>query len=191
MGICHCCASRPLDHLALQSSDSEVMLGPMKMKQKCMSILLVFAQEDYQSDGFWWAAEKGGYKCNISRDPESALETYQAKNHDVVIIDHRSNKSFDAEALCRSIRATKASEHTVIVAVTKKHIHTDKEEPSILPLLKAGFSRVAHVATDQPAHAAHVATDQPAHAANVATDQPAHAAHVASDQPSLCHMKPM
>ncbi|XP_052278369.1 high affinity cAMP-specific and IBMX-insensitive 3',5'-cyclic phosphodiesterase 8B-like isoform X1 [Dreissena polymorpha] len=141
MGICHCCASRPLDHLALQSSDSEVMLGPMKMKQKCMSILLVFAQEDYQSDGFWWAAEKGGYKCNISRDPESALETYQAKNHDVVIIDHRSNKSFDAEALCRSIRATKASEHTVIVAVTKKHIHTDKEEPSILPLLKAGFSR--------------------------------------------------
>ena len=27
--------------------------------------MLVFAKEDAQSDGFWWAADKGGYKCNI------------------------------------------------------------------------------------------------------------------------------
>ncbi|KAJ8304746.1 hypothetical protein KUTeg_018329 [Tegillarca granosa] len=39
-----------------------------------------------------------------------------------------------------SIRATKASEHTVIVAVTKR-ISPDKDEPSILPLLKAGFNK--------------------------------------------------
>ncbi|XP_053405359.1 high affinity cAMP-specific and IBMX-insensitive 3',5'-cyclic phosphodiesterase 8B-like isoform X2 [Mercenaria mercenaria] len=124
-----------------KASNSDVMLGPMKLKQKSMSILLVFSREDYQSDAFYWAAEKAGYKCNISRNPDSALECFMSKQHDVVIIDHRNNKSFDAEALCRSIRGTKASEHTIIVAVTKKHSQTDKDEPSILPLLKAGFNR--------------------------------------------------
>lgn len=128
-------------HYPDKSTDSDVMFGPMKLKQKSMSILLVFSREDYQSDAFYWAAEKAGYKCNISRTPESALECFLSKFHDVVIIDHRNNKLFDAEALCRSIRATKASEHTVIVAVTKKHAQTDKDEPSILPLLKAGFNR--------------------------------------------------
>lgn len=64
-------------------------------------ILLVFSREDYQSDAFYWAAEKAGYKCNISRNPETALECFLSKQHDVVIIDHRSNKTFDAEALCR------------------------------------------------------------------------------------------
>ncbi|XP_052793567.1 high affinity cAMP-specific and IBMX-insensitive 3',5'-cyclic phosphodiesterase 8B-like isoform X3 [Mya arenaria] len=141
MGICQCCEAPVQDNISLQSVDSDVMFGPMKLKQKTMSVLLVFTQEDYQSDGFWWAAEKGGYKCNIARNPESALECFLSKHHDVVIIDHRNNKSFDAETLCRSIRATKASEHAVIVAVTKKHAHSDKEEPSILPLLKVGFNR--------------------------------------------------
>ena len=76
----------------------------MKERIKCLNlfqVLLVFAREDGQSDGFWWAAEKGSYKCNIARNPEGALELFLSKHHDVVIIDHRYNKSFDAEALCR------------------------------------------------------------------------------------------
>ncbi|KAL5004048.1 hypothetical protein ScPMuIL_017504, partial [Solemya velum] len=123
-----------------QNTDSDILLGPMRLKQPTMSIMLVFAKEDAQSDGFWWAADRVGYKCNITRNPEGALECYLDKHHDVVIIDNRHHKNFDAETLCRSIRATKASDHTVLVAVNKK-CSTDREEPSILPLLKAGFNK--------------------------------------------------
>ncbi|KAL4228195.1 High affinity cAMP-specific and IBMX-insensitive 3' [Mactra antiquata] len=122
-------------------SNSDVMLGPMKLKQKSMSVLLVFPRDDYQCDGFQRAAETAGYKCNVARNSDGAIDCFINKQHDVVIIDLRNNKSFDAEAVCRSIRGTKASEHTVIVAVTKHHGQVDKEEPSILPLLKTGFNR--------------------------------------------------
>ena len=69
-----------------------------------LQVLLVFAKEDAQSDGFWWAADKGGYTCNIVRTAEAALESYLDRHHDLVIIDARSSKHFDAEALCRSVR---------------------------------------------------------------------------------------
>ncbi|KAL3867379.1 hypothetical protein ACJMK2_044587 [Sinanodonta woodiana] len=140
MGNCNCTRHSNNENTQLQNTDSEVQFGPLKLKQKTMSVLLVFSREDAQSDGFLWAAERGGYKCNLAKSHDSALECFLDKQQEVVIIDHRHNKSFDAEALCRSIRATKASEHTVIVAVTKKY-PLDKEEPSILPLLKIGFNR--------------------------------------------------
>ncbi|XP_048248345.1 high affinity cAMP-specific and IBMX-insensitive 3',5'-cyclic phosphodiesterase 8B-like isoform X1 [Haliotis rufescens] len=127
-------------NMKITTTENEISFGPLKLNQHTMSILLVFAKEDAQSDGFWCAADRIGYKCNISRNPEGALECFLDKHHDLVVIDHRSTKHFDAEALCRSIRATKASEHTVLVAVTKGHT-TDKEEPSILQLLKSGFNR--------------------------------------------------
>ncbi|XP_076105503.1 high affinity cAMP-specific and IBMX-insensitive 3',5'-cyclic phosphodiesterase 8B-like isoform X6 [Mytilus galloprovincialis] len=126
--------------IEMKSTNNEVSLGPMKLKQKTMSILLVFAKEDAQSDGFWWAADKIGYKCYIAHNPETAMENYLDKHPDVVIIDHRNSKHFDAEALCRSLRATESSEHTVIVAVTKRYA-LDKEEPSFLPSITAGFNK--------------------------------------------------
>lgn len=61
----------------------------------------MFPRDDYQSDGFQRAAETAGYKCNVARNSEGALECFLNKQHDVVVIDLRNNKSFDAEALCR------------------------------------------------------------------------------------------
>lgn len=61
----------------------------------------MFAKEDAQSDGFWWAADKIGYKCYIAHNPETAMESYLDKHPEVIIIDHRNSKHFDAEALCR------------------------------------------------------------------------------------------
>ncbi|XP_077989620.1 high affinity cAMP-specific and IBMX-insensitive 3',5'-cyclic phosphodiesterase 8B-like isoform X2 [Glandiceps talaboti] len=124
----------------MRGASKELNFGPMKVTLPPIQVMLVFAKEDAQSDGFWWAADKGGYKCNIVRNPTAALECFLEKSHDVIIIDRRHSKSFDADALCRSIRATRPSEHTVIVAVTKKS-QSDKEEPSILPLLNAGFNK--------------------------------------------------
>ncbi|KAJ1180388.1 hypothetical protein NDU88_005609, partial [Pleurodeles waltl] len=62
-------------------------------------VLLVFAKEDSQSNGFCWACEKAGFKCNIARTPESALQSFLDKNHEIIIIDHRHSRQFDAEAL--------------------------------------------------------------------------------------------
>uniref|UniRef100_A0A8D0HAV6 Phosphodiesterase n=1 Tax=Sphenodon punctatus TaxID=8508 RepID=A0A8D0HAV6_SPHPU len=76
--------------------------------------------EDNQSDGFWWACDRAGYRCNIARTPESALECFLDKHHELVVIDHRHSRYFDAEAICRS---------------------ADQEETSVLPLLHAGFNR--------------------------------------------------
>uniref|UniRef100_A0A5F8H5G9 Phosphodiesterase n=1 Tax=Monodelphis domestica TaxID=13616 RepID=A0A5F8H5G9_MONDO len=86
--------------------------------QTPIRVLLIFAKEDSQSDGFWWACDRAGYRCNIARTPESALECFLDKHHEIIVIDHRQDQHFDAEAVCRSIRATTPSEHTVILAVT-------------------------------------------------------------------------
>uniref|UniRef100_A0A674PDA7 Phosphodiesterase n=1 Tax=Takifugu rubripes TaxID=31033 RepID=A0A674PDA7_TAKRU len=103
-----------------------------------LQVLLVFAKEDSQSNGFCWACEKANFRCNMARTPESALECFLEKHHDLVIIDHRHSRHFDAEALCRSIRAVNFSENTVIVAVVKR---PDREEASVMPLINAGFNR--------------------------------------------------
>ncbi|XP_041082143.1 high affinity cAMP-specific and IBMX-insensitive 3',5'-cyclic phosphodiesterase 8A-like isoform X1 [Polyodon spathula] len=117
---------------------TEVQFGPMKLHVDQLQVLLVFAKEDSQSSGFCWACEKAGFRCNIAKTPESALESFLEKHHDIIIIDHRHSRSFDAEALCRSIRAATSSENTVIVAVVRRQ---DREDASVMPLLNAGFNR--------------------------------------------------
>uniref|UniRef100_A0A673H337 Phosphodiesterase n=1 Tax=Sinocyclocheilus rhinocerous TaxID=307959 RepID=A0A673H337_9TELE len=112
----------------------------MRLTQEPIQVLLVFAKEDSQSDAFWWACERAGFRCNIARTPESAVECFLDKHHEIVIIDGRHSRYFEADAVCRMIRATKPSEHTVVLAVMPQ-IPSDQEEPSVLPLLSAGFSR--------------------------------------------------
>ncbi|XP_008402765.1 high affinity cAMP-specific and IBMX-insensitive 3',5'-cyclic phosphodiesterase 8A isoform X4 [Poecilia reticulata] len=117
---------------------TEVQFGPMKLFKDPLQVLLVFAKEDSQSNGFCWACEKANYRCSMVRTPEYALECFSEKHHDLVIIDNRHSRHFDAEALCRSIRAVNSSENTVIVAVVKR---PDREEASVMPLINAGFNR--------------------------------------------------
>ncbi|XP_078142865.1 high affinity cAMP-specific and IBMX-insensitive 3',5'-cyclic phosphodiesterase 8B isoform X4 [Centroberyx gerrardi] len=105
-----------------------------------VKVLLVFAKEDSQSDAFWWACDRAGFRCNIARTPESAVECFLDKHHEIVVIDGRHSRYFEPEAVCRLIRATKPSENTVLLAVVPQK-SPDQEEPSVLPLLCAGFSR--------------------------------------------------
>ncbi|XP_008101132.1 high affinity cAMP-specific and IBMX-insensitive 3',5'-cyclic phosphodiesterase 8B isoform X2 [Anolis carolinensis] len=125
---------------SLKASATETEIGPMRLTQDPIQVLLIFAKEDKQSDGFWWACDRAGYRCNIARTPESALECFLDKHHEIIVIDHRNSKYFDAEAICRAIRATKPAEHTVILGVVPQ-IPAGQEEPSVLPLLHAGFNR--------------------------------------------------
>ncbi|XP_051533150.1 high affinity cAMP-specific and IBMX-insensitive 3',5'-cyclic phosphodiesterase 8B-like isoform X1 [Myxocyprinus asiaticus] len=125
---------------SVKVSATEERLGPMRLSQEPIQVLLVFAKEDSQSDAFWWACERAGFRCNIARTAESAVECFLDKHHEIIIIDGRHSHYFEAEAVCRMIRVTKPSEHTVVLAVVPQ-IPTDQEEPSVLPLLSAGFSR--------------------------------------------------
>ncbi|KAM9254154.1 high affinity cAMP-specific and IBMX-insensitive 3',5'-cyclic phosphodiesterase 8B isoform 10-T10 [Dugong dugon] len=140
----HCCSSAEAEtqtsYSSVKVSSAEVRIGPMRLTQDPIQVLLIFAKEDSQSDGFWWACDRAGYRCNISRTPESALECFLDKHHEIIVIDHRRTRNFDAEAVCRSIRATNPSEHTVILAVVSQ-TSGDHEEASVLPLLHAGFNR--------------------------------------------------
>ncbi|XP_067246811.1 high affinity cAMP-specific and IBMX-insensitive 3',5'-cyclic phosphodiesterase 8A isoform X1 [Chanodichthys erythropterus] len=134
------CAQQP-GHIrpsARQSTLTEVQFGPMKLYEDQLQVLLVFAKDDAQSNGFCWACERAGFRCNVARTPEAALESFLEKNHDLIIIDHRHSRCFDAEALCRSIRAVSCSHNTVIVAVVKR---PDREEATVMPLISAGFNR--------------------------------------------------
>ncbi|XP_040841876.1 high affinity cAMP-specific and IBMX-insensitive 3',5'-cyclic phosphodiesterase 8B isoform X2 [Ochotona curzoniae] len=105
-----------------------------------VQVLLIFAKEDSQSDGFWGACTRAGYTCSIAHTPEAALQCFLDKHHEIIVIDHRRAHGFDADAMCRSIRATNPSEHTVILAVSSQ-TSDDHEEASVLPLLHAGFNR--------------------------------------------------
>ncbi len=73
-----------------------------------LQVLLVFAKDDAQSNSFCWACERAGFRCNVTRSPEAAMESFQEKNHDLILIDHRHSRSFDAEALCRYVPESEA-----------------------------------------------------------------------------------
>lgn len=73
----------------------------VKVLLSVFQVLLIFAKEDSQSDGFWWACDRAGFRCNIARTPESALECFLDKHHEVIVIDHRHARNFNAEAVCR------------------------------------------------------------------------------------------
>uniref|UniRef100_A0A673BLP0 Phosphodiesterase n=1 Tax=Sphaeramia orbicularis TaxID=375764 RepID=A0A673BLP0_9TELE len=92
-------------------------VGPMRLTQEPIQVLLVFAKEDSQSDAFWWACDRAGFRCNIARTPESAVECFLDKHHEIIVIDGRHSRYFEPEAVCRLLRATKPSENTVILAV--------------------------------------------------------------------------
>ncbi|XP_023678970.1 high affinity cAMP-specific and IBMX-insensitive 3',5'-cyclic phosphodiesterase 8B [Paramormyrops kingsleyae] len=138
----HICieAETQTSHTSVKVSATEECIGPMRLNQEPIQVLLVFTKEDSQSDAFWWACDRAGFKCNIARTPESAVQCFLDKQHEIIIIDARRSHHLEAEAVCRSIRATRPSEHTVILAVVPQ-IPQDQEEPSVLPLLNAGFSR--------------------------------------------------
>ncbi|KAM7368676.1 hypothetical protein PAMP_012989 [Pampus punctatissimus] len=98
-------------------SATEECVGPMRLTQEPIQVLLVFAKEDSQSDAFWWACDRAGFRYNIARTPESAVECFLDKHHEIIVIDGRHSRYFEPEAVCRLIRATKPSENTVILAV--------------------------------------------------------------------------
>uniref|UniRef100_A0A1A8ELB5 Phosphodiesterase n=4 Tax=Nothobranchius korthausae TaxID=1143690 RepID=A0A1A8ELB5_9TELE len=133
-------AETQTSHTSFKVSATEECVGPMRLTKEPIQVLLVFAKEDSQSDAFWWACDRAGFRCNIARTPESAIECFLDKHHEIIVIDGRHSRYFEPETVCRMIRATKPGDNTVVLAVLPQKL-PDQEEPSVLPLLCAGFSR--------------------------------------------------
>ncbi|XP_019771257.1 high affinity cAMP-specific and IBMX-insensitive 3',5'-cyclic phosphodiesterase 8 isoform X3 [Dendroctonus ponderosae] len=104
-----------------------------------LKLLLVFAHPDPVCDSLSKAADKLGFEITTSNTNIGALDEYQAKSHDLVIVDTRA-KNFDNDLLCRSIRNTKGSQHTVIIAIVRKSAF-ERDDVTIASLLESGFNR--------------------------------------------------
>uniref|UniRef100_A0A667XA75 Phosphodiesterase n=1 Tax=Myripristis murdjan TaxID=586833 RepID=A0A667XA75_9TELE len=91
-------------------------------------VLLVFAKEDSQSDAFWWACDRAGFRCNIARTPESAVECFLDKHHEIVVIDGRHSRYFEPEAVCRfplpssSSSSSPSSQHHCTLFVLQRFV---------------------------------------------------------------------
>uniref|UniRef100_A0A671V0Q6 Phosphodiesterase n=1 Tax=Sparus aurata TaxID=8175 RepID=A0A671V0Q6_SPAAU len=77
-------------------STSVCLLRASVHSSPSLQVLLVFAKEDSQSDAFWWACERAGFRCNIARTPESAVECFLDKHHEIIVIDGRHSLNPDS-----------------------------------------------------------------------------------------------
>lgn len=64
-------------------------------------LLTVFAYPDQVGETFSRAAEKLGFEVTSCNSDVAALEEYQSKSHDLVLVDTRSSRAFDYETICR------------------------------------------------------------------------------------------
>uniref|UniRef100_A0AAY4DGK4 Phosphodiesterase n=1 Tax=Denticeps clupeoides TaxID=299321 RepID=A0AAY4DGK4_9TELE len=103
----------PIKPSGYKTTFTEVQFGPMKLFKDQLQVLLVFAKEDSQSNGFCWACEKANFRCSVARTPESALECFLEKHHDLVIIDHRHSRYFDGRILMQSLNVTPS--HNIVL----------------------------------------------------------------------------
>uniref|UniRef100_A0A8C8DKL2 Phosphodiesterase n=1 Tax=Oryzias sinensis TaxID=183150 RepID=A0A8C8DKL2_9TELE len=133
----HCCSTETMSWKTTQIFSLLINCGINVLSHLfSLQVLLVFAKEDSQSNGFCRACEKANYRCKMARTPESALECFSEKHHDLVIIDHRHSRHFDAEALCRKHVSCDA-----LVLFAFVFLRPDREEASVMPLINAGFNR--------------------------------------------------
>lgn len=105
-----------------------------------LNVLIVFSSEkDATAVAIHTASAKLGFDTTTCTD-DTALEAFQSKHHDLIFIDTRSSK-LDYETLCRSIRNTKGSQHTVLIAIIKRS-NFEKDDAGVASLIvDSGFSR--------------------------------------------------
>jgi len=65
-------------------------------------VLLLFPRVDAQCGALERAADAGRYELNVARSTETALQSFVARQHDVVVVDTRQGSDVDAESFARS-----------------------------------------------------------------------------------------
>ncbi|XP_011684363.1 PREDICTED: high affinity cAMP-specific and IBMX-insensitive 3',5'-cyclic phosphodiesterase 8A isoform X1 [Wasmannia auropunctata] len=108
-----------------------------------VKILLVFSQDDQQMEILANTARRLGWSVSLAKDAEKAVELFQNRAHELVIIDHRGHHAAEGDAICRAIRSSPVFHNSVIIALVKKSYFMLDEKDHIvaLNLLETGFTR--------------------------------------------------
>lgn len=67
-------------------------------------MLLLFSRADAQCSALERAADVGRYDVDVARSTDAAMQSYVARQHDVVVVDTRSDSIIDAESFARSLQ---------------------------------------------------------------------------------------
>ncbi|XP_017759723.1 PREDICTED: high affinity cAMP-specific and IBMX-insensitive 3',5'-cyclic phosphodiesterase 8A-like isoform X2 [Eufriesea mexicana] len=107
-----------------------------------VKILLVFPKDDQQMDILATTSRRLGWSVSVAKDAEKAVEFFQNRSHELVIIDHRGQRAAEANTICRAIRSSPAYHNSVIIALVKKSylMHGEKDKIVGLDLLETGFT---------------------------------------------------
>lgn len=73
----------------------------MCMKYVDRQILLVFGKDDQQMDILANTARRLGWSVSVAIDAEKAIEFFQSRVHELVIIDRRGQSAAEGDAICR------------------------------------------------------------------------------------------
>lgn len=108
-----------------------------------IKILLVFSKDDQQMEILANISRRLGWSVSVAKDAEKAVEAFQNRGHELVIIDHRGQRAVEGDAICRAIKSSPVYHNSVIVALVKKSyfMNSEKDEIVTLDLLEKGFSR--------------------------------------------------
>ncbi|KAF7381372.1 hypothetical protein HZH66_013766 [Vespula vulgaris] len=108
-----------------------------------IKILLVFSKDDQQMEILANISRRLGWSVSVAKDAEKAVEIFQTRGHELVIIDHRGQRAVEGDAICRAIKSSPVYHSSVIIALVKKSyfMNSEKDEIVTLDLLEKGFSR--------------------------------------------------
>ena len=67
-----------------------------------LQVLLLFPRADAQCKALESAADAGRYELDVARTTDAALQSFIARQHDVVVVDTRHGSDADAESFARS-----------------------------------------------------------------------------------------
>uniref|UniRef100_A0AAG5DFS6 3',5'-cyclic-AMP phosphodiesterase n=1 Tax=Anopheles atroparvus TaxID=41427 RepID=A0AAG5DFS6_ANOAO len=108
-----------------------------------IKILIAFCKNDPVFEALGNASHRLNLEPTFVKSAEAAIEAFQSPNaggHHIVIVDARYPRTIEAEALGRSIRNSKGSQHTTMVAVVKKSVF-EKDDTAVISLLDVGYNR--------------------------------------------------
>ena len=69
-----------------------------------LQVLLVFGKEDQQLEVLASVAGKINWNVSIAKNLENAVQVFQNRYHNLVIIDHRGSRDQQADEICRFIK---------------------------------------------------------------------------------------
>ncbi|XP_058807662.1 high affinity cAMP-specific and IBMX-insensitive 3',5'-cyclic phosphodiesterase 8 isoform X2 [Phymastichus coffea] len=108
-----------------------------------VKVLLVFPQDDRQSELLSLACDQLGWRVSGARDAERALDLFQAHYHEVVVVDRRGLHCQPADDICRALNNVHHRRATTILALVKCSFFVSPEQhgQATLRILDAGYNR--------------------------------------------------